>query len=61
MKINKVSPNPQKTECMIIGNRKVNALNIASALKLKGTDIKSVTKTKSLGVTFTAYLKWNEQ
>ena len=47
---------------MIIGHsRKVNALNISSALKLNSADIKRVTKTKSLGVIVDENLKWDEQ
>lgn len=62
MRINKLSPNPAKTEYMIIGHsRKVNALNISNALTLNGSDIKRVTKTKSLGVTVDENLKWEEQ
>ena len=62
MRINKISPNPEKTEYMIIGHsRKVNAFNISSALKLNGTDIKRVTKTKSIGVIIDENLKWDEQ
>jgi hypothetical protein len=62
MRINKLSPNPAKTEYMVIGHsRKVNALNISSTLTLNGSDIKRVTKTKSLGVTVDENLKWDEQ
>ena len=52
MKIYKLSPNPAKTEYMIIGHaRKVNTLNKSNALMLNDSVIKRVTKTKSLGVT----------
>ena len=62
IRINKLSPNPEKTEYMIIGHsREVNALNISSALKLNGADIKRVTKTKSLGVIVDENLKWDKQ
>ena len=62
MRINKLSPNPAKTEYMVIGHsRKVNALNISSTLTLNDSDIKRVTKTKSLGVTVDENLKWDEQ
>ena len=62
MRINKLSPNPEKTEYMIIGHsRKVNAFNISSALILNGADIKRVTKTKSLGVIVDENLNWDEQ
>ena len=47
---------------MIIGHsRKVNALNISSALKLNGADIRRVTKTKSLGVIVDENLNCDEQ
>ena len=47
MRINKLSPNPAKTEYMIIGHsRKVNTLNISNALMLNDSVIKRVTKTK---------------
>ena len=52
MRINKLSPNPAKTEYITIGHsRKVNTLNISNALMLNDSVIKRVTKTKSLGVT----------
>ena len=61
MRINKLSPNPPKTEYMIIGHsRKVNTLNISNALSLNDSVIKRVTKTKSLGVTVDEKLKWGE-
>ena len=61
MRINKLSPNPAKTEYMIIGHsRKVNTLNISNALMLNDSAIRRVTKTKSLGVTVDENLKWGE-
>ena len=61
MRINKLSPNPAKTEYMNIGHsRKVNTLNISNALMLNDSAIKRVTKTKSLGVTVDENLKWGE-
>ena len=51
MRINKLSPNPAKTEYMMIGHsRKLKKLNISNPLTINGTDIKRVMKTKSLGV-----------
>ena len=51
MRINELSPNPAKTEYMIIGHsRKLNKLDISNPLTINGTDIKRVTKIKSLGV-----------
>ena len=44
MRINKLSPNPAKVECMIIGHsRKLNTLNISNLLTINGTYIKRVT------------------
>ena len=61
MRINKLSPNPAKTEYMIIGHsRKVNTVNISNALMLNDSVIKRVTRTKSLGVTVYENLKWDE-
>ena len=51
MRINKLSPNPGKTEYMIIGHsRKLNTINTSNPLTINGTDIKRVTETKSLGI-----------
>ena len=51
MRINKLSPNPAKTEYMIIGHsRKLNKLDISNLLTINGKDIKRVTETKSIGV-----------
>ena len=48
MRINKLSPNPAKTEYMIIGHsRKLNTLNIPNPLIINGTDIKRVTKMRN--------------
>ena len=45
LRINELSPNPAKTEYMIIGHsRKVNTLNIPNALMLSDSVIKHVTK-----------------
>ena len=62
MRINKLSPNPEKTEYMIIGHsRKLNTLNTSNPLTINGTDIKRVTKTKSLDIVVDENLSWDEQ
>ena len=62
MRINKLSPNPAKTEYVIIGHsRKLNTLNTSNPLTIIGTDIKRVTKTKSLCIVVDEYLSWDEQ
>ena len=49
MIINKLSPNPAKTEYMIIGHsRKLNTLNTSNPLTINGTDIKRVLKRNRL-------------
>ena len=56
MRINKLSPNPAKTEYMITGHsRKVN-----NALMSNDSVIKRVIKTKSLGVTVDENLRWDK-
>ena len=51
MRVNKLSPNPKKTEFMIIGHPlKTKNLELPEVLKLNNSDIKRVDKTKSLGV-----------
>ena len=60
--IKKVKSKPSKTEYMIIGNsRKLNTLNTSNPLTINGTDIKRVTKTKSLGIVVDENLSWDEQ
>ena len=44
---------------MIIG--KLNTLNTSNPLTINGTDIKRVTKTKSLGIEVDENLSWDEQ
>ena len=62
MRINKLSPNPTKTEYMIIGHsRKLNTLNTSNSLTINGTDIKPVTKMKSLGIVVDENLSWDEE
>ena len=50
MRVNKLSSNPDKTEYMIIGHpRRTNKVEISQLLHLNDSEIKRVTKTKSLG------------
>ena len=61
MLINKLSPNPQKTEYMVTSHsRKTNALHMPGRLEINGSELNSVLKTKSLGVIVDANLKWDE-
>ncbi len=47
MRLNKLSANPSKTEYMIIGHpRRTNNIEVRDTLKLNGSDIKRVNKTK---------------
>ena len=47
---------------MIIGHScKLNTMNILNPLTINGTDIKRVTKTKSLGIVVDENLSWYEQ
>ena len=62
MRLNKLSANPQKTEYMIIGHpRRTNKVEIRETLRLNGSYIKRVKKTKSLGVIVDEGLNWEEQ
>ena len=62
MRINKLSPNLANTEYMIIGHsRKLNTLDTSNPLKINGTDIKPVTKTKSLRIVVDENLSWDGQ
>ena len=62
MRINKLSPNPAKTEYMTIGHfRRIKQFEISDALLLKGTEIERVQKSKSLGVIIDESLTWDEQ
>ena len=46
--------NPQKTEYMVIGHlRMVNKVEISEPLNLNDSEIKRVSKTKSLGLLWT--------
>ena len=47
---------------MIIGHsRKLYTLNTSNPLTINGTDMKRVTKTKSLGIAVDENLSWDEQ
>ncbi len=62
MRVKKLSANPQKTEYMIIGHpRRTNKVDIHETLRINGSDIKRVKKTKSLGVILDEGLNWDEQ
>ena len=59
MRINKLSPNPAKTEYMTIGHpRRIKQLVISEALLLNGTEIKRVTKSMTLGVVIDESPTW---
>ena len=60
--MNKLSPNPKKTEFMVIGHPlKTKNLDLPEVLKLNASDIKRVNKTKSLGLITDEKLNWDEQ
>ena len=62
MRVKNLSPNPKKTEFMIIGHPlKTKNLELPEVLKLNNSDIKRVAKTKSLGVIVDEKLHWDAQ
>ena len=62
MRINKLSPNPQKTEFMIIGHPlKAKHPSLPESLVLNNHNIKRVTQTKSLGLIVDENLSWEAQ
>ena len=62
MRLKKLSVNPPKTEKMIIEHlRRANQIEVQETLKLNGSDIKQVKKTKSLGVVVDGRPNWEEQ
>ena len=62
MRLNKLSANPQKTEYMFIGHpNRTNKIIEQEKLKLNGSEIKRVKKTKSLGVIIDKGLNWEDQ
>ena len=59
MRLNKLSANPQKIEYMFIGHpNRANKITEQEKLKLNGSEIKRVKKTKSLGVIIDQGLNW---
>ena len=62
MRVNKLSPNPQKTEFMIIGYPlSTRKPDLPETLELNGSEIKRVEKTKYLGIIIDENLDWDEQ
>ena len=62
MRINKLSPNPQKTEFMIIGRPlKAEHPRLPESLVLNHHNIKRVTQTNSLGLIVDENLSWEAQ
>ena len=62
MRGNKLSPNPQKTEFMIIGHSlSTRKPELPETLKLNGSEIKRMEKTKYLGIIIDENLNWDEQ
>ena len=62
MRVDKLSPYPQKTEFMIIGHpRSTGKLALPETLELNGSEIKRVEKTKYLGIIIDENLNWGEQ
>ena len=62
MRINKLSPNPQKTEFMIIGHPlKAKHPSLPKSLVLNNHNIKRVTQTKSLGLIVDENPSWEAQ
>ena len=62
MRVNKLSPNPQKTKFMIIGHSlNTRKPELPETLELNGSDLKRVEKTKYLGNITGEDLNWDEQ
>ena len=62
MRINKLSPNPQRTEFMIIGHPlKAKNRSLPEGLALNNHNIKKVRQTKSLGLIVDENLSWEAQ
>ena len=62
IRINKLSPNPQKTEFMIIGHPlKAKHTSLPESLVLNNHNIKRVTQTKPLGLIVDEILSWEAQ
>ena len=62
MRLNQLSAKPQKTEYMFIGHpNRAKKISEQQKLKLNGSKIKRLKKTKSLGVIIDQGLKWEDQ
>ena len=62
MRVDKLGPNPKKTEFMIVGHPlKAKKFDLPEVLKVNNCDIKRVDKGKSLGVIIDDKLNWDEQ
>ena len=62
MRLNKLSAHPQKKEYMFMGHpNRTNKITEQEKLKLTGSEIKRVKKTKSLGVIIDQGLNWEDQ
>ena len=62
IRVNKLSPNPQKTEFIIIGRPlSTRTPALPETLELNGSEIKRVEKTKYLGIIIDKNLNWDEQ
>ena len=62
MRINKLSPNPQKTEFMVIGHPlKAKHPSLPESLVLNNHNVKRVMQTKSLGLIVVENLLWEAQ
>ena len=59
---NKLTPNKEKTEYMIISSRqRLSKINTNSTISLGGTNIKRVKQTKTLGIIIDEQLLWKDQ
>ena len=62
LRVNKLSPNPSKTEYMIIDHpRKTKGTNPPIGLTLSKKEIKQVSSSKSVGVVVGDYQNWDDQ
>ena len=62
MRVNKLSPNPQKTEFMIIGHPfSTKNPELPETLELNGSEVKRVERIKYLGIIINENLNWDEQ
>ena len=62
MRVNKLSVNPDKTEFMVIGSpRRTNKFADLPPFFLRKNEIRTINKTKYLGVTVDDKLNWGDQ